>query len=36
MPLWHEGVLCLDLDSLRKLETADTKTREAMLTPPQA
>lgn len=36
VPLWHEGVLCLDLDSLRKLETADTQTREAILTPPQA
>ena len=31
VPLWHEGVLCLDLDSLRKLETADPRTREAVL-----
>jgi hypothetical protein len=36
VPLWHEGVLCLDLDSLRKLEIADTKTCEAVLIPPQA
>ena len=33
VPLWHEGVLCLDLDTLRKLETADAETREAILTP---
>ena len=33
VPLWHEGVLCLDLDSLRKLETAGAETREAILTP---
>lgn len=33
VPLWHEGVLCLDLDSLRKLETADARTRESVLTP---
>ena len=36
VPLWHEGVLCLDLDSLRKLETADVQTREAVLSPSQA
>ena len=33
VPVWHEGVLCLDLDSLRKLETADPDTRAAVLTP---
>ena len=33
VPLWHEGVLCLDLDTLRRLETADGVTREAILTP---
>ena len=33
VPLWHEGVLCLDLDSLRKLETADARTRDSVLTP---
>ena len=33
VPLWHEGVLCLDLDTLRKLETAGAETREAILTP---
>ena len=33
VPLWHEGVLCLDLDTLRKLETADAETREAILIP---
>ena len=33
VPLWHEGVLCLDLDTLRKLEKADAETREAILTP---
>ena len=33
VPLWHEGVLCLDLTTLRKLETADAETREAILTP---
>ena len=33
VPLWHEGVLCLDLDSLRKLETADAQTLEAILRP---
>ena len=33
VPLWHEGVLCLDLVTLRKLETADAETREAILTP---
>ena len=33
VPLWHEGVLCLDLNTLRKLETADAETREAILTP---
>jgi hypothetical protein len=34
VPLWHEGVLCLDLDSLRKLETAKKEVREAILVPP--
>ena len=33
VPLWHEGVLCLDLTTLRKLENADAETREAILTP---
>lgn len=33
VPLWHEGVLCLDLDSLRKLEKADGETRQAIMTP---
>ena len=33
VPLWHEGVLCLDLDSRRKLETADRETQTAILTP---
>lgn len=36
VPLWHEGVLCLDLDSLRKLEKANAETRAAVLTPPKA
>jgi len=36
VPLWHEGVLCLDLDSLRKLETAKKEVREAILVPPKA
>lgn len=36
VPLWHEGVLCLDLDTLRRLETADGVTREAILTPTKA
>ena len=36
VPLWHEGVLCLDLDSLRKLETATKEVREAILMPPAA
>ena len=35
VPLWHEGVLCLDLDSLRKLETAKKEVREAVLVPPK-
>jgi hypothetical protein len=33
VPLWHEGVLCLDLETLRKLETAEKEVREAVLTP---
>ena len=33
VPLWHEGVLCLDLETLRKLETAEREVREAVLTP---
>ena len=33
VPLWHEGVLCLDLDTLRKLETADPITRKTVLSP---
>jgi hypothetical protein len=36
VPLWHEGVLCLDLDTLRKLEAAGEETRAAILTPPHA
>ena len=36
VPLWHEGVLCLDLDGLRKLETAKNEVREAILVPPKA
>ncbi len=36
VPLWHEGVLCLDLESLRKLETAKPETRAAVLIPPKA
>ena len=36
VPLWHEGVLCLDLDSLRKLETAKKEVRESILVPPKA
>lgn len=36
VPLWHEGVLCLDLDNLRKLETAKKEVREAILVPPKA
>ena len=36
VPLWHEGVLCLDLDSLRKLETTKKEVREAILMPPEA
>ena len=36
VPLWHEGVLCLDLTTLRKLENADAETRAAVLTPAQA
>lgn len=35
VPLWHEGVLCLDLDHLRRLETADGDVRMAILTPPK-
>ncbi len=35
VPLWHEGVLCLDLESLRKLETAKQDVRETILTPPK-
>ena len=36
VPLWHEGVLCLDLDGLRKLVTAKNEVREAILVPPKA
>lgn len=35
VPLWHEGVLCLDLENLRKLEMADGAVRETVLTPPK-
>lgn len=35
VPLWHAGVLCMDLASLRKLETADAQTRRAILIPPK-
>ncbi|MBR5124938.1 MAG: hypothetical protein IKU90_07370 [Clostridia bacterium] len=33
IPLWHEGVLCLDLDTLRKLELAEPDVRTSVLTP---
>ena len=35
VPLWREGVLCLDLDTLRKLERADAQVWETVLTPPK-
>ena len=30
VPLWHEGVLCLDLDSLRKLMKAEGEQRKTL------
>ncbi len=33
VPLWHEGVLLLDTESLRRLETAKPEVREAVLSP---
>ena len=35
VPLWHEGVLCLDLETLRRLETAKKEAAETVLKPVQ-
>ena len=35
VPLWHEGVLCLDLKTLRRLETAKVGALESVLKPVQ-